>query len=114
MGVTIQTTCDYPVRRRKCGEPTELLVEVAVDNMRYKGYLCKKTHLPRLDEALAAIGIEAVESRINYKGRGVHKAASGKTFTTKEARDWLVEQGVTSHKTGVLSKEHLELYAASH
>lgn len=113
MATKVITTCDVPVRKAPCGKPAATPVEVSVGDKRYHGDVCDE-HLPALDKAFAMVGIEVRAGRVDSKDRKVMRTATGRAFTTAEAREWLLEQGVIASPAGRVSKENLTLYAEAH
>lgn len=113
MVTRVVTLCDVPVRKERHGAPAANPVDVQVGNKRYHGDICDE-HLPTLEKAFAMVGIEITSGRVDHKDRKAMRTASGKAFTTAEARAWLLEQGVIKNPTGRIGKANLNLYAEAH
>ena len=94
----VRKTCDYPKRGNHCGQPVpdNLSTEFALAPDSYAADLCEE-HRQALAKALGPFVEVARRSRaiaaVNTRGRKVLRGKGGKTFTTKDVRQWLIEQG---------------------
>lgn len=107
------SSCDWKVDSHRCGKPARVHRESIVGNTKLVADLCAD-HDARLREALVWMGFRPHEKNPNWKYRATHTAASGQTFTSAEAREWLIEQGIIEHSVGRVSRAHLRLYAQEH
>lgn len=111
--------CDMPLKKRgelvPCGE--EVLgaepTLFSLGSTTYKAELCE-VHSQKLTEALAPF-IE-VSEQVRANASQVRKALKGKkgTFTTKDVRKWLAEQGRDVAPSGRLPNELIDEYKAAH
>lgn len=114
MAVKLVTTCDFPIRKRPCDEPAPVKAELKIGKTLYEARYCEE-HQGEADRLLAKMGFAPVAGRVDYKNRKAMRTASGRSFTSAEARTWLVEQGaIESGSTGRIAKRYLELYAQAH
>lgn len=115
MAMTVARVCDFPVRGKECGKPAALAYEGRFTGQRlYGADFCEK-HRDEFETKMLAMGVRPLASLTDNKARGVHMAASGATFSTHDAREWLVAQGLISGgAAGRVSKAMLQLYAESH
>ena len=111
---TVQT-CDFPVADGEvCGAPAAMTFDGKIGSRRvYAGDFCAE-HRTAVEVGLRALGIAPRAAITDYKSRGVHVAASGATFSTAEARRWLMDKGFIDSMAGRVSAENLERYAAAH
>ena len=115
----ISKTCDYRKRGTACGQPVpgDLSTEFALAPNSYAGDLCVE-HKEALSDALAPF-IEIARpgraiSAVNSRGRKLLRGKGGKTFTTRDVRAWLVEQGKEVSEGGRLPNADIELYMTRH
>ena len=115
--------CDFPVGRganRKPhmeqvedGEPTRF----RVGGKEYEADLCLQ-HREALVEAVQPwISIARRAGTVaprNAKGRAIMRAKGGALFTTKDVRQWLVEQGDNVPPTGRIPNADIDRYKAAH
>lgn len=113
--------CDVPIKKRgelvACGErvPDDEATPFALGNGAYEADLCEG-HREKLSEALAVYIQVARPVRASNTGQQVRKALKSKkgTFTTKDVRRWLAEQGRDVAPTGRLPNELIEEFRAAH
>lgn len=97
-----------------CGKSAPHQVEAKVDGVIYRADICDE-HIAACQETMTLFGFQPVASEVGGKRRDVHVGASGKPFTTADARAWLIEQGLRNGAArGRVSAEHLQLYAEAH
>lgn len=88
-----------------------------VDGVRHEVDLCGE-HKQMLVDAVApfvAVSKTATPVHLARNGRGrlVHKRGSA-TFTTKDVREWLAEQGHEVAPSGRISKDFVKMYEDAH
>lgn len=110
--------CDMLERKRECGKEAVHSVEVKIDGKRHSlGDACAD-HASTLTETLAKLGLNGASTtaaRPTTRKPRTFKAASGARFTAKDARAWLIEQGVLeANSTGIIAKDKIKLYADAH
>jgi len=114
----VRKTCDYRKRGTPCGKPVpdNLSTEFALAPDSYAADLCVE-HRQVLAKAFAPFVEISRRSRaiasVNTRGRKVLRGKGGKTFTTKDVRLWLVEQGRDVPEGGRLPNSEIERYMAS-
>lgn len=119
MGIKITKTCDYPDGPMEapldsvCGVDAEVRIEVMIGRKLFCGDVCQE-HAGIVETRLTLIGIMPESVMVDGKRRGAHIAASGRSFSTAEARAWLVENGHLSSAHGRVSAELLARYGANH
>jgi len=108
-------TCDYPLPSgRACGKEADEHFEARLGALAFDADYCA-THRKSFITALAKIGCAASAALLGRKRRDVHIGKSGIPFSTNEARQWLIAQGIAvSTGPGRISQEHLDLYAKAH
>jgi purine nucleoside phosphorylase len=107
MATTITRVCDLT------GEPATLTGEASVGNTRFAIDLSEES-AKTVKKALVEIGFRPTLAAVGHSLRGAYVAASGATFTTREARTWLAANGHDVPPTGKVSKSLLDIYAAAH
>lgn len=114
MATSVLVTCDFPVKRKPCGVEATTKFGLVFAGIRYEGDVCAQ-HVEAIKQQLADMGMKPAEARIDGKTRGAWVAASGRAFTTGEARRWLVERGYDVHpQRGRISNDLIQLYAEAH
>lgn len=108
--------CDRLVRNQPCGAPVEERTTfVGRDSITYSLDLCEK-HVLDFDKALQPF-IEIADPIKAKTGSAVRKAlkgkGGGKPFTTKDVRNWLIEQGRDVPASGRLPNALIEEYQAA-
>lgn len=98
----VEKRCDFKIRtahkERTCGQvvPNNDPTEFALAPDSYSADLCTE-HRQTLSDLLAPFVEVGRRSRaiasVNTRGRKVLRGNGGKTFTTKDVREWLVAQG---------------------
>jgi len=116
MAVTMTRTCDFPMGRGSvCPNDAPHRIELTADDIVYSVDVCDEHKQEVIDSVREAFNFRPTASWVNGMRRNAHIAASGKVFTTAEARAWAIEQGLTVGRAqGRLAKSHIDLYAASH
>lgn len=105
--------CDYQVSKGKvCGEkvPDNAPTEFAVDAVNYEADLCA-AHKKEMLTAMKSF-LDIASPTKTRAGRAVRSAIRGKkgTFTTKDVRAWLQEQGREVSPTGRIPNDLIEEY----
>jgi len=105
----IEKVCDFKMRTGRndhtCGQPVpdNDPTEFALAPDSYSADLCKE-HRQTLADALAPFVEVGRRSRtiasVNSRGRKVLRGVGGISFTTKDVREWLQEQGRPVPPTG--------------
>lgn len=116
-------TCDWllepPVTTSRCGKRAAIHHEAVYDSERLEGDFCAE-HDVALAKVLKGVGFQVglldpvAKTKVDWKERASHVAASGTRFSSAEARIWLLEKGAISSPKGRLSRAHLRMYADSH
>lgn len=98
----VEKRCDFKIRTANqvhpCGEvvPDNVVTEFAIAPDSYSADLCIE-HRQTLADAMAPFIEVGRRSRaiasVNSLGRKVLRGAGGRSFTTKDVREWLKEQG---------------------
>lgn len=120
MADVVLKTCDFKVDKRRtkaCGNPVpdNEPTPVTIDTTRFLMDLCDE-HKQALREALLPFTSVAHDTQ-QRRGTQVRKAVQtkgGQTFTTKDVRMWLQEQGREVPSAGRLSQDLLEEYKNAH
>lgn len=116
MGVKESRFCDLKVKRGRkevaCGEPVpnDEPTALTLGTTRYLMDLCEE-HQQELGEAVGPF-ISVAHDAQQRRGTQVRKAIQGKSgaFTTKDVRQWLMEQGREVPPTGRLSNDLIREY----
>jgi hypothetical protein len=111
--------CDMPLKKRgelvPCGEEVTNAEPTlfSLGTSAYKAELCD-VHREKLEDSLASFIQIAEQVRVNPSQ--VRRAVKGKkgTFTTKDVRKWLEEQGREVAPSGRLPNELIEEYRTAH
>ena len=114
--------CDMPMKRKgggtgPCGErvPGDTPQTFALDGTQYEGDFCEK-HQGELRNCLAPY-IEVARENRSRTAQNVRASLKGRgkgTFTTKDVRKWLEEQGREVAPSGRLPNELIEEFRAAH
>lgn len=111
MAVEMNHKCDFA---ETCVTPAPYPIELTHADVVYRADVCPE-HRDDFLETIRALGFRPIASLVQGKRRDVHVTASGKPFTSAEAREWLVSNGLkTGTAQGRISSEHLQLYANAH
>lgn len=115
--------CDFRVGRGKTAKPHGITVESGestkyrVDGVEYTADLCDE-HRAAMTEILAPfLEVSRRVGRVtakNARGRVVMRAKGGVTFTTKDVRVWLEEQGKAVPATGRIPNALIDEYKDAH
>lgn len=121
MAEEIIRKCDYPVGRGRnvhphgelIGEPTRF----RVDTKEYVADICDE-HKAEMLEALKPFMQIARKAGSalprNARGRAVMRAKGGVTFTSKDVRQWLIDEGRDVGQSGRIPNAQIEEYKAAH
>ena len=105
--------CDYPVRGAQCGDavPDNKPTTFALEAVSYEMDLCAK-HKEQFESALKPYLTiaEPLKARAGKAVRQALKGRGGATFTTKDVRRWLQEQGREVSPTGRIPNAQIEEY----
>lgn len=105
--------CDKEVRGGKCGDvvPDNTPTEFSVDAVSYEVDLCAK-HKKEFETAMRPyLSIaEPISARAGKAVRQAIKGRGGATFTTRDVRRWLQEQGREVSPTGRIPNAQIEEY----
>ncbi len=104
--------CDFEVKGQACGNtvPDNKPTTFSVDAVSYEMDLCEKHKKEFLGVMQAYLTI--AEPTTARAGKAVRQALKGKkgTFTTKDVRKWLLEQGREVSPTGRIPNALIEEY----
>lgn len=112
--------CDMPVKRKggesACGErvPEDTPLSFGLDGTQYEGDFCQK-HQDEMRNCMATyieVSRAASKTRVSNNVRAALKGKQG-TFTTKDVRKWLEEQGREVAPSGRLPNELIEEFKAA-
>jgi len=113
----VEKHCDFQIRtrgdRRSCGQivPDNVPTEFALAPESYLADLCGE-HRQTLAGVLAPFIDIARKSRaiaaVNGRGRKVIRGKGGKTFTTRDVREWLIAQGKEVAPSGRVPNADIE------
>lgn len=106
--------CDFPVRGNICGKEATVPVQVKLGNKNGANDVCEQ-HEKDVIKAFETIGLPFTSARTkDSKNRKVAKTKSGKTYTTADARGWLIENGhLEEGSAGRISRDNLAIYEAA-
>jgi hypothetical protein len=109
--------CDGTLQDGPCRRPAVTSLNVQLRDRTLTMDLCEPC-AQDLEQTLIAGGVfcggaHVVGASVNYKPRNAYVAASGRTFTAVEAREWLVDRGIANSR-GRLSKDQLKAFADAH
>jgi hypothetical protein len=113
--------CGMPVKKRGGGtEPHGEIIEdyepftFALEGSSYSADLCEAHKQEVRDCLIPVISIsDKTPSRASQAVRGALKGRKG-SFTTKDVRRWLRDQGVEVPDSGRLPNEHIDRYRSAH
>ena len=113
----VEKRCDFKMRtgrmERTCGQavPDNEPTEFALAPDSYSADLCSE-HRQTLSDVLSPFIEVGRRSRaiasVNSRGRKVLRGKGGKTFTTRDVREWLQEQGRDVPPTGRVPNVDIE------
>lgn len=114
--------CDYLVgrtNRKPHMEKVEdgLPTQFRVGGKEYEADLCAEHRQALLDAVEPFVAISrrtGTASPRNAKGRAIMRAKGGQVFTTKDVRQWLVEQGDSVPPTGRIPNVDIDRYKEAH
>lgn len=103
--------CDRPVKGKRCGKttPDNKPTKFMVDGVTYESDLCE-THIEELRAALEPFTSIASTSskRVGKANRKALSTPGGEPFTTKDVRQWLIDQGREVSNTGRIPNSLVE------
>lgn len=115
----IEKRCDFKIRtankEHPCGQvvPDNEPTEFALAPDSYSADLCSE-HRQTLEESLAQFIEVGRKSRaiasVNSRGRKVLRGVGGLTFTSKDVREWLQEQGREVPPMGRIPNAYIQEY----
>lgn len=115
MATSTVTTCDFvdPNMGEAHGVPATTQLRASLYGKTYEADLCDAC-VEKVERALTRLGVRPSVAVVGGKLRGAYVTASGKSFTTAEAREWLLTHGHAVNPSGRISKELLFKYAQDH
>lgn len=108
----VTRTCDYPVSVERCGRPVEEPTRWALNNEGWEADLCLKHRaaFERAASGITDIAREVTGPGRTVRGRKVYKGKDGRTWTMREARTWLLEQGYDVASSGRIDPDLIEVF----
>lgn len=115
MATSVVTTCDFvvPDSGRAHDVPATTRFEAFLNGKTYEADLCDEC-VTGLQRSLTKLGVRPSIALIDGKPRGAYVTATGRAFTTAEAREWLRGNGYDVNDAGRVSKDMLNAYAEAH
>lgn len=116
MALRFTRSCDYKAGSRSrppAEHEAETVIKLEVDGVTYSMDICRE-HIADVVEMNLARGFHPIAAVVGHNRRGAYLTKSGQPFTTKQAREWLSDNGHDVAEVGRLTADQLQAYAAAH
>ena len=108
MAVNIVRTCDA---KSGCTNEATHVIELRKQGIALHTDICDAD----VEALMETFAFRPVAALVDGKRRDVYMSATGKSFSTADARAWLIAEGVIAGSgRGRISQDQLDLYASKH